>query len=132
MSLNSSVNQIHPGFGSPTVQLQRLNVVTNAGNTTVTLPVSGSFSPTTITKGWLRVRTNSIGVNATFKIINISGTDGTSTDLFSTGQANLTGAGQRMEFLIPFITELNLTSISISVNVNTNNSTMDFDLAGVQ
>jgi hypothetical protein len=129
MSLNRSVKQIMPGMGSATVTLQLTNVATNAGATTnVVLPTSGNFS-STIGVGKVRVKSNVIGTNATFKVVNIIGSDGTNTVQLYAGDANATSNGAAFDEYIEFLTELKLATINVAVAVVNNNSTVDVDLA---
>jgi hypothetical protein len=120
------------GGGIPTVQVQRINVTTNTGNTTVTLPATGAFAPTTISRGLVRVKSNVVGVNATAKVAKITGTDGTTTEDFYLGDANSSAAGEIIDETYQFQSELNLTSVSVVVNIATNNSTVDVEISGVE
>jgi hypothetical protein len=120
------------GNGIPVVTVQRINVTANTGATNVTLPATGAFAPTTVSRGLVRVKSNVIGVNATAQVLNITGTDGTTTVDLSAGDAIASRAGIGIDHMYQFQSDLNLTSITVAVNIATNNSTVDVEMAGIQ
>lgn len=129
MAFVRTIQSVLPGFGTPSIPVQRVNIATNTGNTNVTFPATGSFSPTVGT-GMIRVKNNVIGVNATTKVALITGTDGTTTVQLYAGDAAASAAGTGIDETFQFVTDLNLTSITCVVNVATNNSTVDAEFAG--
>ena len=129
MAFAKSVKDILPSFGSPTTTVQRSNVTTNVGATTVTLPASGNFQPT-ISTGRIRVKSLTIGANATFIITGITGTDGTTTISLYGGDTAASAAGVGIDRQVSFRCDLNLTSVSVVITVATTNSTCDVEIAG--
>lgn len=129
MAFVRTIQSVLPGFGTPSIVVQRTNVTTNTGNTNVTLPATGSFSPSAGT-GMIRVKSNVIGVNATCKVALITATDNTTTVQLYAGDAAASSAGVGIDEVFEFVTDLNLTSITVVVNVATNNCTHDVEFAG--
>jgi hypothetical protein len=109
---------------------QAIGIVTVAGTpiTAVFTPFSG---PGTITRGWVRVKTSSVNAATTSLIFTVKGTDGTTT-VFLISQANLipsAAANQAVDVILPFMSDLNLTSITVTITTATNTATVDVEVA---
>ena len=109
-STKSPAGLICIGFGTPTVDTT--GSTTAASPTVVTLT---SFAGSGVCRmGWLKVRV--VGLTSLVPtVITVTGTDGTTT--VTLYWSNLTSAtsGQGIELIIPFLSELNLTTITLSV-----------------
>lgn len=127
MAIVNKVAKILPGLGSGAT-VSNLNVSCASG--AVTNVVLNAF-PTTFSAGKIRVQSLALGVNATCKITNILGTDGTTTQQLYAGDAAQTANGQSYVNEIEFITDLALTSINVAINVVNNTSTFDVEVCGV-
>lgn len=132
MAFSNTVATTYPGNGTPTITIQRANVATNTGNTNVTLPASGSFSPP-IRVAYVRVKTLTLGVNSTVKVALITATDSTNANNViqiypgdSAASAAGTGLDQTYE-LGPW--DITVGSINVVVNVATNNCAHDVEIA---
>lgn len=133
MSFVRSVAEQYPEI--PVVWVQRNNVVTNTGNTTVQLPASGNFTPVGISRGVVRVKTNVVGVNATSRVFSITAIDSTNAsnkiELYS-GDQGVSAVGVGIDHEYAFQTDIQIGVLNVIVNVNTNNCTTDVEVAGTQ
>lgn len=130
MSLLKSIMAVLPGFGHAGTYQKREGVATNSGgDTTITVPASGSLTPT-LSKGMIRVKTATVGVNATVLLKSVTATDGSTTISLYAPDSAASSAGVGIERVIPFCTDLNLTSISVVLTVGTANCTHDVEVAG--
>lgn len=129
---------VSAGFGNP---LKNDTLFTNSvslsGTTNATpVPATGSFAPT-ICRGWIEVRVfGGGGTSPTISIGAITGTDGTSTVTLYAGDSaasslSATVSGTTRELLVPFKTDLNLTSITVNTTLagTSPTATMDIDIA---
>lgn len=100
-----SPSLIMPGFGLPTVDTTGSTAVTTANTGTVTLT---SFAGSGVIRyGWIRVRVYSVNGGQTITTVNITGTDGTTTETFFVAPAPTAAvAGRGLSYLIPFMTDL--------------------------
>lgn len=117
------------GGTSPTPQAIGVATAGGGGSQTVTFtPFTG---PATITRGWVRVKTTSINAATTSATASIRGSDGTTTVFLAAVPNALPGAGanQAVDYLIPFMSDLNLTSIIVVVTTVTNTATFDIEVA---
>lgn len=130
MAFTKSVKDISPGYGSPAVSVQLVNVTANVGATAITFPTSGAFSPSPITNGRVRVKANTIGASATFIVGKITGTDGTTTVQLYAGDTAATSAGVGLDEIFDFRVDLAMTSVTVNVTVATANSTVDAEICG--
>jgi hypothetical protein len=109
---------------------QAIGIVTVAGvASTVTFNALGG--PGFVSRGWVRVKTSSINAATTALVCSVRGTDGTTT-VFLDAQANLlpgAAANQAVDVLLPFMSDLNMTSITVSVTTTTNVATVDIEAA---
>jgi hypothetical protein len=132
MAFINTVATTYPGNGQPSIWIQRSNVATNTGNTNVTLPASGSFSPP-IRLAYIRVKTLTIGVNATVKVALITITDSTNANNVvqiypGDGAASAAGVPIDQTYdLGPW--DVTASSVNVVVNVATNNCTHDVEIA---
>jgi len=127
MTILNSVGCVAAGFGSGDYYQKREGVTTNVGATAITIPSSGNLSPTA-RSGRIRVKSATIGTNATFIVGKITATDGSSTVQLYGGDTAATSAGVGLSFILDFITDLNLTIITVNVTIGTANSTVDVEL----
>lgn len=117
--------------GGTSATAQAIGIVTVAGvaSTVTFTPFSG---PGTVTRGWVRVKSTSINAATTVVVFNVKGTDGTTT-VFLASQPNLLALGaaaaQAVDVILPFMSDLNLTSIVVSITTTTNVGTFDIELA---
>lgn len=125
MTIVNSVAKILPGMGSGQTY-QNLN--TSIASTTTGIAL-GTFSPP-ISAGKIRVQSNVIGVNATYKVGLITGTDGTTTVQLYAGDQAATANSNSLSETIEFITDLALTSINVPVTTANNTSTVDCEVSG--
>jgi hypothetical protein len=133
MAFVNTVATTFPGNGTPTVWIQRANVATNTGNTNVTLPSSGAFTPP-LRVFDVRVKTLTLGVNATCKVALITATDSTNANnviqIYS-GDSAASAAGTAIDQTYQMgPTDITVSSINVVVNVATNNCTHDVEIAG--
>ena len=136
---------ISPGFGSPIKNYVLFtNSATISGTSTqaTTVPSTGSFVPT-VCRGWILVHIyGGGGTSPTAVLQSITGTDGTSTVVLfavlltiaaalSSG-LSATVAGSGLSILIPFETDLNLTTITVNTIMGGTSptGTLDIDVAG--
>jgi hypothetical protein len=117
--------------GGTSATPQAIGVTTVAGTplSTTFTPFSG---PGTITRGWVRVKSTSINAATTVVVFNIKATDGTTT-VFLANVANLLALGaaanQAVDVLVPFMSDLNLTSLIVTITTTTNVGTFDIECA---
>src|SRR5215469_15665732 len=117
------------GGTSPTAQAIGVATAGGGGSQTVTFtPFSG---PGTITRGWVRIKTSSINAATTSVTAVIKGTDGTTTVFFPPMPNPLpsAAANQAADFMEPFMTDLNITSLIVIVTSATNTATFDIEVA---
>lgn len=117
--------------GGTSATPQAIAIVTagGGGSQTVTFtPISG---PGTFTRGWVRVKTTSINAATTSVTASIRGSDGTTTQFFAAVPNALPGAAanQSVDYMIPFMSDLNLTSLIVVVTSATNTATFDVEAA---
>src|ERR1017187_5252133 len=109
-----------PGMGAGTTYS---NTNTSIASTTTGIAL-GTFSPP-ISNGKIRVQSNVIGVNATYKVGVITGTDGTTTVQLYAGDQAASANSNSISEVFEFITDLALTSINVPVTTANNTSTVD-------
>jgi len=132
MAFLRGVSDLPPGWGGAALKLAISNVATNSGaNTNVTLPASGSFVQP-VSAAVIRVKTLTVGVNATCKVAAIIGTDASNANNLiqvygGDGGASPAGVGIDESFSIR--SDVSLGSINVVVNVATNNCTHDVSIA---
>ena len=128
MAVTKTVGKLAPGIGSGDAVVQNLAVTANVGAVAVRLPSgSTSFAPTA-SAGIIRIKSATIGTNATFLVNSITGTDGTTTINLVGAVDTASSAGIGIDRIYHFLTELNLTSITINITVGTANSTVDAEV----
>lgn len=136
MAFVNSVQQICPGFGAPTQIAQKTNVACNVGNTVTLLQPtsSGSFQggQAGITKGYVRAKSLTLGVNSQVRIINVVGYSATVTNgiVLYAGDPALEANNLGVDETIDFCTDAVLTNINVAINVNTSNTAWDIEVAG--
>lgn len=129
MSLVKTIKSVLRGFGHATTYVKREGVATAAGTVNITIPASGSFAPT-LSNGMVRVKTVSIVSGGTVLIGKITGTDGTTTVTLKPADAAAGAANEKHDRVIPFCTDLDLTSITVTVIAATQDSVHDVEVAG--
>jgi len=125
MALTKSIKKWFPGIGHATSYGSALGVAANVGNTTVTVTPSQPCA-----NGYIRVRNSTVGAAATTELTSITATDGVTTYQIYGGDSAASTAGQGIERMIPFFTNLALSSFSVVVAVATANCTVDVEVAG--
>lgn len=146
MAFVKTVATIFPSFGSPnfagppattlagggtSATAQAIGIVTVAGvaSTVTFTPFTG---PATISRGWVRIKSTSINAATTVVVANIKGSDGT-TSQFYANIANLLPAGaaanQSVDVMVPFMSDLAITSLVVSITTTTNVGTFDVEVA---
>jgi len=129
MAILNLAASITPGFGAATVNQQVLATSASASaTTTITVPASGSLSPTYASRGYVHVRlTRTAG--APVAVVDITGTDGTTTEQLSPALTfTALGSASNANVVVPFITDLNLTSISVAVTLTGAAATANVDV----
>jgi hypothetical protein len=142
MAFLQSLTKNLPSWGTPTVAIKREGVATNVGTVTITVPSAGSFqTPTaaagqtvfgtnsTLSSGYFRVKTVSIVAGGTVQLGVCTATDGSTTVALIPQQTAL-AANTFIDMVVPFRTDLNLTSITITVIAGTQNSVHDVEVVG--
>ena len=129
MTFINTVKQVAVGFGTPGVYVKRENVATNVGTVSSAMPASGSFTPTTLSSGRLRMKTVSIVNGGTVQVGGATLTDGSTTVNVCPIQTVLS-ANVLMDFTAEFVTDLNGTSMALIVIAGTQNSVHDLEVAG--
>lgn len=117
--------------GGTSATAQAIAIVTagGGGSQTVTFtPISG---PGTFTRGWVRIKTTSINAATTSATAVVKATDGTTTVFFAAVPNALPGAAanQAVDYIVPFMSDLNLTSLIVIVTTATNTGTFDVECA---
>lgn len=110
------------GFGTPTVDVTGSTTAGSPTAVTVT-----SFQGSGITRyGWIKMVLYGI-TSLVPTHVDITGTDGNTTrSLFNTTLTSAT-SGQGLEYLIPYMSELNLTSVTVTVT-HTGSTTPQLDV----
>lgn len=129
MAFVRSVKESLPGYGAPTVYVKREGVATNVGTVVTTLPSSGSFTPSPVAAGKIRVKTVSVVSTGTVQLGVMTVTDGT-TVLNVNLQQTALAANLLLDIVIEFQTDLNNTSCAVTIIAGTANSVHDFEIAG--
>lgn len=117
--------------GGTSATAQVIGVATAAGGGSQTVIFTPFSGPGFISRGWVRVKTSSINAATTTASFTVKGTDGTTT-VFLITQANLlpgAAANQAIDVILPFMSDLNLTSVTVIVTTATNTGTFDIELA---
>jgi hypothetical protein len=131
MAFLRGVTDLPPGWGGAQIKLVLANVATNTGNTNVSLPASGSFS-SPVSAAIIRVKSLTVGVNATVKVAAIIGTDaGNASNLIQVygGDGSASPAGVGIDESFSIRSDVSFGSINVVVNVATNNCTHDVSIA---
>ena len=138
MSFVRRLATIFPAFGQPlsndTVLLRQGVSLTDGANT-VTVPSSGSFSPTMST-GRVRVKIyNGTGTSPAVTKVTLTGTDGTTTETFDTWYPDTSlslSSTAWFDKVFIFLSELNLTSISCVATLSgtSEGASMDIEVLG--
>lgn len=143
MSLSKTIKSLFPGVGIVTGYGFQTNAAAPVATTTYVVNTNTSVasnntitgvqvSPLTqaISNGKIRVRSFTVGTNATFSTGIITATDGTTTVSLYAGDAAASAAGNAYDRVFEFCTNLSLTSFSIPVTVAANASSVDIEVAG--
>ena len=128
MSILNPAASITPGFGAATVNVQVLATTCSASaTTTIALPASGAFTPVSASLGYVHLRLTRVA-GSPVAVVNITGTDGTTTEqLAETLTFAAMGASSNVNRVVPFITDLDLTSISVAVTLTGVSATCNAD-----
>ena len=128
MSFNNTIRQWLQSTQVGDVQQQLLN---QAGNTAITIPPSGSFSPGP-KSGWIRIKQNTLGTNGQVKCGQITAIDAAGQNV-----ANIYGGDRHYSTNSQFYDTAHFFSLDWEVaNLNLNvwtwnsNSTFDIEIVG--
>lgn len=134
-----SVNQISPGFGSPSQPaFQLLNqTIAAATTTTFTIPASGNLlfnnAAVTLSMGWIRARFSGVVNTPTLQLL-VSGTDGTNTVLLvlTVVTAALVATTGEVEMIFPFFSERAFNKFTFSATTTGASGTLqaDYEVCG--
>lgn len=118
--------------GGTSATSQAIGVATAGAGGSQTVTFTPFTGPGTITRGWVRVKTSSINAATTTASFVLKGSDGTTT-VFLANVANLLASGaaanQAVDVIVPFMSDLNLTSLIVIVTTATNTATFDIEVA---
>lgn len=122
------IARIIPGFGLAQVEAQSLANLTTVAFSTITVSLAG-VNRLTCRAGYCRVRSSAVNA-ATITALKVTGTDGTKT--VTLGSFPAAGAGDVIDWLLPFNVDINLNSISVLVFLSggTLSATFDVEVAG--
>jgi hypothetical protein len=99
------------GRGAPLVQIYDVTALAASGTINLT-----NF-PMPITQGQLRIKNSAPNAATTTAIATVTGTDGTNTVILQSNVLAATAAGGYFDLLIPFNSDLQLTTISIALTL---------------
>lgn len=129
MAFAQTVAQVLPGFGTPTITASVLNTNTNAN---VVLPASATNFAFPVTKGYIRIKALTMGSSGTLKVLAITGWDATNSlniwQIYS-GDLAATGAGQPLDQVYMFCTDVGFSRINVNVLAGTAVSQYDVEIA---
>lgn len=141
MAFVNTIAKVLIGWGTPTfggppstaaagggnvATAQATAVVVNATTTTVTFNALGTGNAVA-RQGWVRLKSTSVN-GATTITCKITGTDGTTTQQLAPVPA-ATAAGTNIDWVFPFMSDLNLTSIAVAITSGVNTATYDVEVA---
>lgn len=117
--------------GGTSATPQAISVATAGGGGSQTVTFTPLPGPGTITRGWVRVKTTSVNAATTSATASVRGTDGTTTVFFGAVPNAIpsAGANQAVDYIIPFMSDLNITSVIVVVTTATNTATFDVECA---
>jgi len=128
MSIVNSVKTLFPGFGNATeyVSLVAQNVPINA---TTTFALTGFVNY--VRSGRIRVKFSAVPASSQITGIEITGTDGTTTEILEYSSAAYPAA-TLIDKNYEFISDLNLTTISVLITMANAGTaaTLDLEIAG--
>jgi hypothetical protein len=137
VTLANRLEKIFPGFGQPQFNANQLRegVALTDGANTVTVPSSGSLTPT-ISAGKVRVKVyNGTGTSPALATLTVTVTDGTTTEAvfyYHPSSALALSSTAWADFLIDFQSELNCTSVSAVATLSgtSEGASMDIEVLG--
>jgi hypothetical protein len=117
----------HGGFDMHYTQLG------NAGNSNIVVPnVSNGFWPGKPHAGYIRIKQNTLNLNATVNIRSIVATDGTNIANIYPGDVSASGNNQYIDQAFFFLYDWPVTNISFNCVTLNNTATFDVEVAGIQ
>jgi hypothetical protein len=143
MTFINRLSRILLGFGAPKIQdsmfLQANKALSGTGQQTFVLPAalpSSWNAPNTMSAGWAQIKIYAgTGTSPTLVDLVLQGSDGVNTVTFGVIHPNsaiaLSSTGS-CEFLIPFQTDLTLSSITLSTTLGGTSpgATLDWEVLG--
>lgn len=129
MAISNTVKRISQGMGSATSYEVRNDVATAIGTVTITLPTTGSFSPSGVRSGMVRIKSESIVSGGTVQLGVCTATDGTTTVNIQAQEVAL-AANVLMERTFPFNLDITATSITVTIIAGTQNSVHSVEVFG--
>lgn len=131
MAFKSPGADLLPGYDGSLVKVQVAAAATAAGNTNVVLPATGNFA-IPVYAGMVRVKTVTIGENASIGVLGIIGRDSTNALNFvqiSGGDGSATTNGMGIDQCYLFRTDLSFSTINVVISVSNNDCTHDVEIA---
>jgi|GEM_PF-5201608 len=127
-TFTNPVARIVPSFGLAQVEASSLGNVITAASSTITFSLAG-VSGLTCQAGYCRIRSSAVNA-ATVTALKVTGTDGVKT--LTLGSLPVTGAGDAVDWLVPFNVDIKLNAISVLVFLSggTLAATFDVEVAG--
>jgi hypothetical protein len=127
-AFTNPIARIVPSFGLAQMEASSLGNVIAASFSTITFSLAG-VSNLTCQSGYCRVRSSAVNP-ATITSLKVTGTDGTKTVVL--GQFAPSGAGDAIDWSIPFNVDIKLNSISVLVFLSGGvlGATFDVEVAG--
>jgi hypothetical protein len=129
VSILNSIRRTLLSLGFACTFVQRQGVATPVATTNIVIPATGSFTPV-LSCGKIRVKNATVGAASTSYVGKITATDGTNVVQLYPGDLSATAAGQGLDEVIEFNSDLQITSITVPVTVTVAACTHDVEVAG--